>query len=285
MKIRIVSDLHLDVNVNYPLELKDKKMFTLIAGDTSGYPDLSILWIRANLKGGGIVIAGNHICYNRYGRTIHDLKLELARAFPPKGKITFLDNEFGTISKEIAEDLTVIGTTLYSDYRYAGFCGYSKEENMMIASRIMNDFRHGIYEKNGNAMIRLRPDHYVEWFNASLLAMNEKLDEIENSQPEKSVIVMTHHCPSPLCRSDRYGDSDVDASYISDLEWFIEKHKSIRAWVCGHIHETKVWDYEREDGSTCKIIMNPRGYCWSGENTNWSPSLYLDTDTWTIHKE
>lgn len=33
MKIRIISDLHIDVNPGYPFKLKYKKTFTIICGD------------------------------------------------------------------------------------------------------------------------------------------------------------------------------------------------------------------------------------------------------------
>ena len=37
MKIRVISDLHIDVNEEYPFTLKDKDIFTIICGDLSGY--------------------------------------------------------------------------------------------------------------------------------------------------------------------------------------------------------------------------------------------------------
>lgn len=37
MKLRILSDLHLDINKGLPFRIKDKEIFTIICGDTSGY--------------------------------------------------------------------------------------------------------------------------------------------------------------------------------------------------------------------------------------------------------
>ena len=37
MKIRIISDLHIDVNSGYPFRLTDTKTFTVICGDIGAY--------------------------------------------------------------------------------------------------------------------------------------------------------------------------------------------------------------------------------------------------------
>ena len=42
MKIRVLSDLHIDLNERYPLELDDKTTFTIVAGDTANNVHKSI---------------------------------------------------------------------------------------------------------------------------------------------------------------------------------------------------------------------------------------------------
>ena len=83
MKIRIISDLHLDVNQDYPLMLpnKDRGTFTLIAGDTAGHYRDYIDWIKDNCPY-GILVAGNHLVYNNYGLSVQDLKADLRQYFP-----------------------------------------------------------------------------------------------------------------------------------------------------------------------------------------------------------
>ena len=63
MKIRILSDLHLDVNSKYPFSLKDKDTFTILCGDTSGDPEITKKWIDDNIKS-GVFVCGNHLVYN-----------------------------------------------------------------------------------------------------------------------------------------------------------------------------------------------------------------------------
>lgn len=70
-KFRVLSDLHVDLNesLGYFFELKDKDVFTVLCGDTSGDPRTTIRWANSNLKA-GLLIAGNHLPYNDQNITI-----------------------------------------------------------------------------------------------------------------------------------------------------------------------------------------------------------------------
>ena len=57
-KFRVLSDLHVDINERYPLELKDKDVFTVICGDMGGETEMGIDWIRKNVRRGIIVNDG-----------------------------------------------------------------------------------------------------------------------------------------------------------------------------------------------------------------------------------
>ena len=62
MKFRVLSDLHIDVNRDYDFFMseRDKGMFTVLAGDTSGDPLKTRQWIEQNLKE-GVFVSGNHL--------------------------------------------------------------------------------------------------------------------------------------------------------------------------------------------------------------------------------
>lgn len=115
MKIRIMSDLHIDVNMYYPLELEDKDTFTLVAGDVSGLIDYSKEWIDNNIHN-GIIVAGNHIVYNKKEEPLQLIKKKLSQMFPIENNVSFLDYETGMV--KIIDDIVFIGTTLYTDYKY-----------------------------------------------------------------------------------------------------------------------------------------------------------------------
>ena len=59
MKIRILSDLHIDQNPKF--ELKNKNVFTIIAGDISKDYKLTTKWIQDNIKEGLFKIGRAHV--------------------------------------------------------------------------------------------------------------------------------------------------------------------------------------------------------------------------------
>lgn len=287
MKIRLLSDLHIDLNASYTLRLENKDDFVLIAGDISGDPKITEKWLNQNVKN-GIFIAGNHIVYNKKKQTILELKQYLANKFILNSNITFLDSEIGIISKEV-NGILFVGTTLYTDYNLNN----SAEFDMRVAENFMNDFRWGIYSKNKDfpedrlvpEFTRLAPEHYLEYFNKSIQMMDKVLSENESGdQITKPVVILTHHCPSTKFISEKYKESIYNASYVSNLEYFMEKHPSIKLWLSGHIHNRIFSEYVRQDGSIIKLVANPRGYVNQLEASDWTKNVYVDTDTWEVYK-
>jgi Icc-related predicted phosphoesterase len=267
MIIRILSDLHTDVNSGYPLELKDNNIFTIIAGDVSGSPTHTIEWVDKNIKQ-GILVSGNHITYNTLGLPLQSLKQMLATQYPVDNNITFLDYDCGVMSKEI-NGILFIGTTLYTDYKYEN----TIRNNMNVAEHRLNDFRYGFYRQSKNRVVDLRPCHYRKEFKNSF----NKIKEIVEQNKDKEIVIVTHHCPSPKCIDNKYMKSSINASYTSNLEKFIIKNPNIKCWICGHVHNKDSFKI-----GNCLVVFNPRGYERLCECDDWTPDFFLDTDTWTI---
>lgn len=283
MKIRIISDLHVDVNSRYPLKKYPSKddIFTIVAGDTSGSPDKSIEWIRNNVSS-GLVISGNHLVYNEKYLPIQALREEMAKAFPIDSDISYLDVLTGNFTKKV-NGILFLGSTLYfdgflrSNFNPSGF----QENNIRMAERTLNDFSWGYIETKPFHSITAR--HYVDWCSKTIDAFEKVLKENEAGE-NLPVVVITHFCPSTKFIASQYEFSENNCAYVSDLEWFIENHPSIKAWVCGHIHSRIFTEYYRDNGSSCKLLSNPRGYCGFWEDHGWSPNVFLNTDDWTIEK-
>lgn len=265
MKIRIISDLHLDVNQDYPLMLpnKDRGTFTLIAGDTAGHYRDYIDWIKDNCPY-GILVAGNHLVYNNYGLSVQDLKADLRQYFPECCTIRFLDNDVYTF---IDSNIMIIGSTLYTNCHLNGIPTYRGKS---LIERGLNDFRLGKYF-NGEKLVRLNGDHHVQMFNESFEFIKKTVEE----NPTKDIIIVTHHAPSNQSIATYYKDSKVNCGYASNLGGFIIQHPNIKCWVHGHVH-----NYNNYLIGNCRVISNPRGYVRYGEDYNWNPMFYLDTDTW-----
>ena len=299
MRIRVFSDIHIDVNSGFPLTLRDKDTFTLVPGDVSGNVKGTAKWIQANIHNGMFIVGNHDPAYNDLGWTIQKQKQFLAEKFPLDGPVTFMDEQVGVMSKQIpGTDILVIGSTLYTDYRYIspfyqeciddgnrrraerGEEPLDPEEcNKATAVRGLNDFRWGHVpdesDERGLKQRRVSPDDYKKWFDATF----SKMAQLVRENKDRDIIIMSHHCPTPKCISERYVNSAMNASYVSDLEKFITDNPNIRAWVCGHVHSTTTTTVG-DKGQL--IVCNPRGYERDMECGDWTPNTYIDTDTWQI---
>lgn len=288
MHIRIISDMHIDVNATKSLELNDRDTFTVVAGDVAGDPIVASAWLKDNVRN-GIVVAGNHIVYNRRHMTVEAIREHFAKEMPPTGNLTYLDclAKDGVFCKEV-DGILFMGSTLYTDYD-SGYDPTKRiqrplddvmRQNMLNGRYFLNDFRFGrtteSFESDGSPT-KLLPQHYLKWFRDTLCKFNDKLNEIEKADPQKQVVVVTHHCPSLKCIAPEYKGSAVNSSFVSDLDWFIEKHPSIKLWACGHVHNRFIFNVGQ-----CLVVANPRGYCRAGEDRSWNENLTVDSNTWKI---
>lgn len=299
MKIRLISDLHIDINRNFPLKFDDeqKKMFTLVAGDVSGVPDMSIAWMKENIKRGAF-ISGNHDVYEAYD-TIEDVKQKFHDAFPATADVTYFDDEVGVISKDIGENVLLVADVMYTDYllpiKFVNPNGTRKLNIELADPRRgcrggMNDFNYGECKKhydgiNGKTrqdkdIYRLVPEYYLEHHENAM----KHITEVIESNAGKNVILMTHHCMSPRCLDDNYSHDNINASYASDKEEWIKQHPNIKCVVSGHIHCRKSFKI-----NDTLYVMNALGYCadhlrqWhDGEYVSWTPECIIDTDSWTV---
>ena len=297
-KFRVLSDLHVDYNDSHPIEIPADKqdVFTILCGDTSGDPRITIEWVKKNLKC-GVLCSGNHLPYNDQIKTIQDQRVQLAEAFPMDSDITYLDCETNVFSKEV-DGILFIGTCMYSNMRISGQYNQNGDINLnkMISHRHMNDYRWGIKElkydfgtDNEPTRQHITPADYVEWFNNAFKKIDQLLMDNENSQNPKPVVLFTHY---PLVRDvvdhSFYVDKDNLASYGNDMKFWIKGHRSIRCYCCGHAHDVQKkfqnFVIKRKDGSSCRVVSNTRGYVSRGHDFDFSIDCYVDTETWKVSK-
>ena len=122
MKLRIISDLHVDVNHSK--------------------------WLVKNVRN-GVFVSGNHIAYSgRY--TIGESQRELERVFPLDEPISYLNDSY-----KIVDDVVFVGGTLCTDfllgykvnYNEGGINKYRLGTKLMAALG-MNDYRQTMGEVN-----------------------------------------------------------------------------------------------------------------------------------------
>lgn len=257
MQIRVLSDIHIDINENYPIpEFKDD-IFTIVAGDISGDPVVSSYWIEDNIKH-GVFVHGNHdLVYNKLEQPLQEQKLIFKNKFPLDANVSYLDNQY-----KIIDDIVFIGCCLYTDYKYNG----SVNKNMKIALKGLNDFKWGQIEENGK-IVKLEPRHYLAMFNESFAFIKHTLKKFK----DKKCVLITHHCVSPLQIDPKYFSSSINASFVSDLTEFIEKQDNLALVVTGHTHTSS----DLMIGNT-RVICNPYGYRGWEHNTNFNPDLIVE---------
>lgn len=182
-------------------------------------------------------------------------------------------NEFDSHFKaRVSEEVYNRWHAYEEDQKNQGYKEYTLEEykrwNQNIAYRCMNDFRYGrIFDSKSLLGIRnLEPKDYEKWHKESLKYIDKIYKQFENT--DYKIIVMTHHCPTAKLMGRQWKNSDINASYYSNLESFIKKHSKIKHWICGHIHDRK----EVQIGQ-CRVIANPYGYQVLGETEGFKPVI------------
>lgn len=306
MKIRLISDLHIDINDKYPLDLHQSganDVYTLVAGDICGSPTKAIDWIKRNLHQGAF-ISGNHDAYDT-DLPIEEVKEMFHKEFPINSNITYFDNDVGVVSKEIADGILLVADVMYTDYRLPSMwrnANGDQKRNMWIADAAlhrsggMNDFIYGKCMKKFDGandwqsskttrddVWRLVPQWYLEHHNKAFDAVTAVIE----ANKDKQIILMTHHGLSPQCLDDNYRDDDsLDASYASDKEDWIQAHQNIKCIVSGHVHCRKTFMV-----GDCRYVMNALGYCHrhltqynkqTGKFEMWTPNCFIDTDNWSV---
>lgn len=265
MKIRILSDLHLDVNSGLPFRLQDRDIFTVICGDISGYFSKTTKWLNRYVKN-GVFVAGNHMFYNESKHSLQYFLNQYERIYPLNASLSVLNDSY-----KIVDDIVFVGGTLWTDYSLYG--EETKGMYSWYATRCMNDFRYGRYNpthciehEDTRLLRRLQPEDCEEMFKHTI----STIDKVCHRFSDKKIVVVTHHAPSEQSVPDIHKNDQLTPCFASNLENFILNHPNIKLWCHGHIHTAS--DYTI---GNCRIICNPRGYVKYGENTGFNKDLTI----------
>ena len=277
MKIRIISDLHVDVNKRYmEIEFGDygflKHTFEtdiiLVAGDTAGssYKEHEFFSILRNedVMTPVIAVGGNHLGYDYYkyrqtnamlgyNNPLDQTKEDCIKQMKKDPFVTYLDNDY------IEQDNYIIyGGTMYSDFLLYG--KKQKDACKNNSERWLNDFRYVYtFDKKQNMVRPVTSDDYEKWFKKFIRGLNKCIKETN-----KDIIVLSHFAPSIksieskyLNKPDRFSQpgSSINAVYASNLEDYIKDNPRIKLWVHGHVHSS--FDYNI---GQCRVVCEPYGY-------------------------
>lgn len=252
MKIRLVSDLHLEFA---PFDLRPAgEDILIVAGDTApGAWWVAMLRDYAREAGVPVLtIAGNHEFYRgHWDGTLADLRAaaDLPDALDP-GKVTFLEDGEATY-----RGVRFIGATLWTDCEL--------NANPMTRYHVqqgLNDYR--LIGGPANCPLRAA-DTIARHHRSRSFIVGELAKPFDGP-----TVVVSHHAPSPLSIAPQYRHDRLNPAYVSNLHAEIMLYRP-QLWLHGHTHTS--FDYRVGDS---RMVCNPRGYV--DENAAFNPNLIIE---------
>lgn len=253
MKLRILSDLHIEIN-GEP-DLPDVPCDAVVlAGDTgtklSGlkwalkrFPDVPVLYLF-----------GNHEFYGDTYQHVQRRALELTQGT----QITLLEKSHCTLG-----GFDFFGATLWTDLAL----NQDPESAALDLQSGMNDYKKIRYETAKGAFPKLRPSHTSLEHIRSLRA----LDAFLTGRDPARCVVLTHHAPSTRTMTPEEHKHPCAPAYASNLDHLVTA-SGVRLWVHGHIHTSANYTL----GHT-RVVANPRGYVNDPRaNSAFDPKLVID---------
>lgn len=101
--------------------------------------------------------------------------------------------------------------------------------------------------------------------------LKKAYNEILSENPNAKIILMTHHPLTSKAINTQYANSDLNASFTSDLEKWINKFENIKLIISGHVHNTL--DIKSKDK---RYIINAFGYMMMYEYEDFNSNLILE---------
>ena len=226
-RIRIASDLHIDINTKYynltNIEIVqrlnlDNINILVLAGDTAEYPKnlnfidyISKLYPKLKI----IEVGGNHLYYSCVAlqMSINDINKTCRKHSKNNPNYYFLENDTVQI-----DNVKFIGATMWTKLgERAGI--------QMKCVKALNDFNYIIRKYP----YKLSPRDCVEMCEKSRKFI---VKEVNNTPENMESIIITHHCPV------WYGGDDITHAFNIDLSKTIRMLKNTpKAWIYGHTHK------------------------------------------------
>lgn len=276
MKIRVLSDLHLECNEPEAIPHVEADLVVL-AGDIHNHAE-GIRWAAQTFGGTASVVyvPGNHEYYDgEFGA----LEVAMRDAAAGVDNVHFLNNA-ALIDPE--GRWRVLGTTLWTDFELFGADEETVAASVAAAEKVMLDFRGPIEVTwPTSATAAGAPGQGPRLLTpADTLALHAHarawlVRELGKPFTGKTIVV-THHAPHRASLADRFASDLASAGFISHLPDLVGP--PVALWVHGHTHTP--FDYV---ANGTRVICNPRGYVDRRrnrlENPNFAWDKIVDLDT------
>ncbi|KAA1478524.1 Ser/Thr protein phosphatase superfamily protein [Dentipellis sp. KUC8613] len=262
MKIQLLSDLHLECERSnaepgkefYHYEFPAAAEYLALLGDVGcTFQEEMFDWLRAQLPRFKriLFVPGNH---EPYRSTIAESQARL-KAFEHEtnGRFILLNQT----RYDLSPTVTVLGCTLWAAL---------DPEYIDILSWALQDFKR---------IDDFNPETFVAMHRADVCWLNATIAQIAQDEPQRKVIVFTHHAPTIEGTTDpKFSGTNhpTNSAFATELTketcWTAG---NVTLWACGHTH----WccDLVR---SGVRVVSNQRGYRDGGEGYDPTKVLVLE---------
>lgn len=277
MKVRLISDIHLDSTFTKmykhgdiecdliwsPIEHEsDQDTILVIAGDlwAENRPfnrrHLQPSWISLiSARFHSVVIVfGNHDYWDGFLDTM-----------VPKAKQLIVDQGLTNVhilqnESVVIGNIKFLGGTLWTDLNKGN------PITKITAVRSMNDFR---FIRNYGNMCKISANDVIASFNQTKAYIEKNA---RRDTPDQKVVVVTHHAPSYQSVHEVYKqDVEMNYAYYTDLdEMMYAEDFQADYWLHGHMHNS----FEYTINNTT-VVCNPLGYSRS-ENKTFEDLKFLE---------
>ncbi|KDQ50913.1 hypothetical protein JAAARDRAFT_41697 [Jaapia argillacea MUCL 33604] len=246
-RIQVMSDLHLEFDQSYDtFTFAQTAPYLALLGDIGRTVDEGyVTFLESQLQRYEKVflLLGNHEAYHSDNDTSRARIQAFSQSWEERrrnsmtgtaGNFVFLDQT----RFDLTDDLTILGCTLHSRLYH---------DQLEVILQRLNDFK---------LVKKWSPDLYSAAHAEDLAWLNLTCAQIAKDEPERRVVVLTHHAPTikGTC-APMYEGSNVSSAFATELTsepcW---KSKNVFLWAFGHTHFC--CDFMR-DG--VRVYSNARG--------------------------
>lgn len=242
MKIRIISDIHLDSFVGWqgPDVLLEDEAFEdpdvlVFAGDLRQAGDMmeKLQWFSDAFKQ-VVFVPGNHDYYHGSFDTVAE-------------DIVAVNDHYDNVHVLQNDSVTIDGQ------RFIGGTMWFRDHPMNAAHCMrMNDFR------------------IIENFAERVYIENAVALKYLSENVRKGDVVVTHHSPNLMSSHPRYANDPLNRFYVCDTsDIMMDKKPAI--WAHGHTHDS--YDYTIDE---TRVVCNPYGYRTSWFNHKFNPGMIIE---------
>ncbi|KAJ5143447.1 calcineurin-like phosphoesterase [Penicillium bovifimosum] len=254
VSFQVLSDLHLEVNRQYPsYEIPVCAEYLILAGDIGRLTDYddyrNFLQKQTDRFKLVFLVPGNHEFYNGTFAAGLEKARQLEREPSLNGRLVLLHQKRFDVP---GSSVTILGCTLWSKVPH---------ESTDIVRLKINDFQKiegwSVDDHNANH------DSDLAWLLEEIHSIHEENGNTEKRTKKQSILVVTHHAPLlQRTSSPQHANNPWSVAFGTDI--LPQTPDGVKAWVFGHTHYTT--DF-KEGG--VRIVSNQRGYVlpWSTSKT------------------